>query len=692
MHLDTQTQPRIEPIHIESIPETQEFYLNRDLSWLEFNARVLDEALDTRTPLFERLRFLGIFQSNLDEYYMKRMASLSGQGRTTFHHRLLPLLNQAQYCFENEISPQLKDSGVEILRWHHLSEPQKEKMNAFFKQNIFPVLTPLAVDSGHPFPFISNLSLSIGVLLRYPGQEDEDRFARLKVPSTVPHWLRIEPSDSSGGIGFISVIEVITANLSTLFTGIEILSTMLFRVTRNTNIDTNSHEADNLLDHLSEELKERKFGEVVRLEYWGNGDSKIIALLTEELGLATDQIYGVHGLLDYSSLKPILDLPRPEHKFSPWVPLQPQALSDPDRDIFQAIRHNDILVHHPYESFSGTVERFIRTAVNDPKVVAIKMTLYRVGAESPLIPLLIRAAELGKQVICLVELKARFDEEKNILVAQSLEDAGVHVVYGVVGLKTHCKLALVVRQEGEETRSYCHIGTGNYHSLTSRLYTDFGLFTCNREIADDVIHLFHYLTGKSLKRDYKKLLVAPVALRDRFLELIERESLHARSGRPARIIAKMNALDDREIIQKLYQASTAGVQIDLIVRGFCCLRPGVPGLSEHIRVRSIIGRFLEHSRVFYFQNGKEMEADGDLFIGSADWMHRNLSSRVEAAVPIEGKNDRERIIDFLDVLMSDQRQGWDLMPNGTYVRGSITALEYGKGTHAQLMHFYRSNQ
>ncbi len=664
----------------------KDLFNHRDLSWLEFNARVLHEALDDRTPLFERVRFLGIFQSNLDEYFMKRMGSLYSHARIRFREQLLPLLSDLRTCFEKELVPELKNSGIHLLPWKELSSEERERANHFFRHQIFPVLTPFAVDSGHPFPFVSNLSISLGVFLNYPGREDETHFARIKVPNFFPQWIRVDGKKDPKHARFLSVLELIVANVDSLFPGMEIRDMMPFRVTRNTNIEADPEDSDDLLEAISTELKERKFGDVVRLEYTGKGHPLMLEMLRDELHLDEDQVYGVQGLLEYTSLKPILELNRPEFKFEPWIPVPVPALSDPDRDIFQTIKHHDILVHHPYESFSGSVERFIRAAVNDSKVTAIKMTLYRTGADSPLIPLLKKAAELGKHVVCLVELKARFDEEKNILVAQSLEDSGVHVVYGVIGLKTHCKTTLIVRQEGDEMRSYCHIGTGNYHSVTSRLYTDFGLFTCKREIAEDVVNLFHFLTGKSLKKDYNKLLVAPLTLKEQFLRRIHRETANAKKGLPSRIIAKVNSLDERDISHALYEASEAGVQIDLIVRGICCLRPGVKGLSSNIRVYSVIGRFLEHSRVFYFQNGEKNPIHGELFIGSADWMHRNLLSRVEAVAPIEDPQHRERIFDFLNLLIDDHRQGWEMRSDGTYKKRKVKHPKRELGTHQILMH------
>lgn len=663
----------------------KELFLNRDLSWLEFNARVLNEALDDRTPLFERARFLGIFQSNLDEYFMKRMGSLYSNARLQFRNRLLPLLEQGHHCFQSELVPALQKEGVRIVHWSDLNDEEKERANGYYATNIFPVLTPLSVDSGHPFPFLSNLSISLGVTLKHPDRDEETHFARVKVPTHFAQWIRIDGHKGVKDARFISILEVIIANLHTLFQGMEVLEIMPFRVTRNTNIEHDDEDTDDLLELISEELKERKFGDVVRLEYWGEPNPIMIEMLREEMHLDEDQIYRVNGLLEYTSLKPILELNRPELKFEPWIPIPPPSLSDPDRDIFQAMKHNDLLVHHPYESFTASVERLIRTAVNDPKVIAIKMTLYRVGADSPLIPLLVKAAELGKHVVCLVELKARFDEEKNILVAQNLEDAGVHVVYGVVGLKTHCKLTLIVRQEGEEMKSYCHIGTGNYHSVTARLYTDFGLFTCKPEIADDVVNLFHYLTGKSIKKDYKKLLVAPLTMKEQFLKKILREKTNAEKGLPARIIAKINSFDERDIGQALYDASNAGVKIDLIVRGFCCLRPGVKNLSQNIRIYSIIGRFLEHSRVFYFQNAETDPVKGEFYIGSADWMHRNLSARVEAVAPIEDPAHKERIFDFLSLMLEDHRQGWEMDEKGNYSKRKVKNPKKELGTHAILM-------
>ena len=668
----------------------KELFLNRDLSWLEFNARVLNEALDERTPLFERVKFLGIFQSNLDEYFMKRMGSLYSNSRVRFRERLLPLLEMTHECFQSDLMKKLQNENISLLLWNELNEEEKKRATQFYDANIFPVLTPLGVDSGHPFPFLSNLSISLGVFLKHPERDEEELFARVKIPTHFPQWIRVDGKKDPKTGRFVSIIEVILHHLSSLFYGMEILEVMPFRITRNTNIEHDSEDSDDLMDTITEELKERRFGDVVRLEYWGNPNQYMLDILKESLSIDDDQIYEVKGLLEYTSLKPIWDMSRPDLKYEPWIPVPPPALIDPERDMFQAIKTHDILVHHPYESFTASVERFIRAAVNDPKVTAIKMTLYRVGADSPLIPLLIKAAELGKSVVCLVELKARFDEEKNILVAQRLEEAGAHVVYGVIGLKTHCKLSLVVRQEGEEMRSYCHIGTGNYHTVTSRLYTDFGLFTSKKDIADDVVNLFHFLTGRSMKKDYKKLLVAPLAMKDQFLRKIAREIGFAKKGLPARIIAKVNSLEEREVTHALYEASQAGVKIDLIIRGFCCLRPGMKELSENIRVVSIIGRFLEHSRVFYFLNGEKDPINGEIFIGSADWMHRNLQGRVEACVPIDERVHKERILEILSFMLEDQRQGWEMNSDGTYSKKKVKNLKKELGTHMILMNKARN--
>jgi len=681
-------------------------FINRELSWLQFNWRVLREALDPRTPLLERVNFLQIFRSNLDEFFMKRVGGLKRQiaagvgvssrlsseaspeaQLTRIRAQIIALLENQTACIMEQVRPALYQEGIHLLRWEDLTPREREFAEQFFREKVFPVLTPLAVDPGHPFPFLSNLSTSLGVLLRHAGVGDEEEhlFARVKIPDVFPSWIRVGGGDPEKEARFFSLAEMIARNLNMLFPGMDIVDLMVFRITRSADIERDEEDVEDLLEMIEEELRERRFAKVIRLEHGPNPNLKILSLLTDELELQSDDIYELPLELDYYSLKPIADVQRPELKYTPWIPVVPTGLSDEESDFLDLIRESDFLVHHPYESFSATVERFIRTAVNDPKVIAIKMTLYRTGDDSPFIPLLIQAAEMGKQVVCLVELKARFDEQKNILVAQRLEKAGVHVVYGIVGLKTHCKVAQVVRRERDALRCYVHIGTGNYHSGTSRLYTDLGLFTANPELSEDVVHLFHYLTGRSLFHQYKKLVIAPIALKKKFLELIELETENAKKGLPARIIAKMNSLEEKDISRALYEASRQGVKIDLIVRGVCCLRPGVPGLSENIRVISVIGRFLEHSRIFYFRGGAKHPLDGNFYIGSADWMYRNLAARVEAVVPVENRLLRDRLWEILNIHLEDQRQAWDMQPSGEYVQRRDSLNPDVPGSHQRLM-------
>jgi polyphosphate kinase len=519
------------------------------------------------------------------------------------------------------------------------------------------------------------------VTLKHPEHEDH-LFARIKIPKKkdgLPQWIRLFNNDENDR--FISLTEVIKENLSDLFPQMQVLNVMPFRVSRNADSDRDDDDVDDLLKHIAEELRQRRFAEVVRVEHGPNPDPWMIKFLRDELEIADDAIYEHPGELDYSDLNHISDLDYPDLKYANYKPIIPAAFSDEQNSIFNLIHRGDHLVHHPYESFLKTAERFIREASVDPKVLAIKMTLYRTGDNSPFVRALIRAAELGKQVVCLVELKARFDEERNILWAQALENAGVHVVYGVVGLKTHAKIGLVVRQELDGIRCYSHIGTGNYNVQTSRLYTDLGLFTCREEITHEVVEFFHYLTGRSLKRDYKYLLVAPVTMFNRFKDMIEREGEHAKAGRPAQIIAKFNNMEENDLALALYEANRKGCEIDLIVRGFCCVRPGVPGMSERLRVTSIIGRFLEHSRLFYFRNGAQDPLDGDFFIGSADWMYRNLHARVEAIVPVLDRNLKEKCWEILQICLKDQRQAWTMDSKGNYTQRMST----DPGVHQVLM-------
>src|SRR5262245_31237115 len=552
--------------------------------------------------------------------------------------KIVALITAQADVFRNVIRPELARNGIHLLNWNDLTEGERRQANELFRQTIYPVLTPLVVDPAHPFPFLSNLSQSLGVLFKNP-EFGETLFARVKVPGHVPAWMRLESSEpdahnSEKTFRFVRLMDVIRANLAGLFPEMQVLEVMPFRVTRNAEVEDDEMEGS-LIEHVAEGLRQRRMERVVRLEYEPPCSAIQLALLQDRLELDDVHVYEAPAELDFSGLMPIADLPCADLRDRPWEPVVPAAFADEAGSVFSIIRAGDVLVHNPYESFDATTARFIRTACDDPKVLAIKMTVYRVGSDTPFIDGLIQAAEAGKQVACLVEVTARFEEQQNLKWAQALDKAGVHVVYGILGLKTHTKTTLVVRNEADAIRCYAHIGTGNYHVKTARLYTDLGLLTCDPVLTADVVELFHALTGGARRRAYAKLLVAPVNMRERFLELIDREIAHSRAGRPARLIAKMNQLEDRPICQALTRASQAGVSIDLIIRGFCVLPPGVPGLTERVRVISVIGRFLEHSRIYYFQNGTADPAAGDYFIGSADWMERNLSRRVEAITPVE---------------------------------------------------------
>jgi polyphosphate kinase len=658
-------------------PDDPARFLNRDIQWLEFNRRVLAQAYDPRNPLLERVRFLAIFGSNLDEFFMKRVGGLrrqidAGVGSPPWEpltpaeqmilirEKVLEQTALATRVFRDELVPELRKEAIELLDWSALSPAERTEVEAWYRRNIFPILTPLAVDPGHRFPFISNMSVSLGVLLRRPG-ESEALFARVKVPETGGRLYRFGATKR-----FISLQQIIAHNLDDLFPGMEIVEVLPFRVTRNAETERDNEDAEDLLEQIQQQLRERRFARVVRLEVGARPNDRIMRFLEDELGLADDDLYETDGMLDWGTLNEIADIDIPEQRWPKWTPVAPHGLEDENADIFGLIRQGDVLVHHPYESFDHSVERFIEQAAADPKVLAIKQALYRTSGDSPFIPSLIRAAESGKQVAVLVELRARFDEARNIVWARKLEDAGVHVAYGVVGYKTHTKVALVVRQEPGGIRSYAHIGTGNYNSKTARLYEDIGLFTCDAAITEDLVELFNYMTGRSRKTEYQKLLVAPVAMKRRFIELIEREAAIAQSGGPGRVIVKMNQLEDRSVTDALYAASRAGVSIDLVVRGFCCIRPGVKGLSENIRVTSTIGRFLEHSRIFWFGNGQADPLDGDFYIGSADWMYRNLNTRVECAAPIQARAHRARLWEILRLHLTDRRQRWLMAADGTY--------------------------
>lgn len=675
-------------------------YFDRDLSWMEFNRRVLFQAQDRRNPLLERVKFLGIFSSNLDEFFMKRVGYLKrvlGQNRQLIGHQGLPLqkillgvqeqirqqTQEQNDIFRNAIVPELELHGIELLKWVQLDPAAKAQLRAYFRTKVFPILTPLAVDPAHPFPFLSNMSVSLGIKLRMPHHDTKTTsapaggsnfsngqmlFARIKIPDMLPQWIRVEQEKGSSSMRFIRLVDLIEHNLSDLFPDMVIEGVTPFRVIRNAAIgQVDDEDAEDLTDIVEEELRLRRLARVVCLQHRHLSDPWILNLLQEELELASDDFFETNGELDYRTLYSIAALPIPSLKFKSFVPATPKRLADESRDMFSLIREGDLLVHHPYESFTGSVEKFVRQAVSDELVMAIKMTVYRIGELSPFIPLLIQAAEEGKQVVCVVEVKARFDEARNLSWAEKLEKAGVHVVYGVVDLKTHTKNTLIVRKEGDDFRFYAHFGTGNYNVETAKLYTDLGLFTCHSQLTRELVEVFNYLTGLSLKKNYKKLLVAPINLRERLVELIRRETSHAQNGQPARIIAKMNSLEDKQICQELYAASEAGVSIDLIVRGFCCLRPGVAGMSENIRVTSIVGRFLEHSRLFYFKAGAKNFESGDFFISSADWMYRNLSQRVETMIPILDKKLKKECADVLNILLNDNCQQWQLQPDGRYI-------------------------
>ncbi len=673
-------------------------YFNRELQWIEFNERVLAQAMDERTPLLERVRFLSIHANNLDEFFMKRVGGLRrqldagveapspdnmspAQQLAALRARMLDLTVREAECYRSLV-PALRAAGVALLEYGDLTKAEAREADEWYKKNAFPILTPLAVDPRHRFPFISNLSVSLGVMLRKSG-DTEQLFARVKVPQVLPQWIAV-----GEGHRFVALREIIEHNLDDLFTGMEILKVLPFRVTRNADIADDSDEAEDLLESLQQQLRQRRFAPVVRLQIGRKPHRRLMTLLCDEMEIHSDDIYETPGLVEYVSLEEIAALDIPEQRYPPWRPVVPPRLTG-DLDIFSAIRHGDILLHHPYESFNDSVERFIEESSSDPHVLGIKQALYRTSGDSPFVSQLIRAAESGKQVAVLVEVRARFDEARNIEWARALEDAGVHVAYGLLGLKTHTKITLVVRREDDALRSYAHISTGNYNSKTALIYEDLGLLTCDPLICDDVIDLFNAITGRRRQPAYNKLLVAPHDMKSRFIALIDEEIAHHAAGRPARIIAKMNQLQDQEVMDALYRASQQGVKIDLIVRGFCTLRPGVAGLSENISVCSIIGRFLEHSRIFYFQRGADDPNDGSFMIGSADWMYRNLNARVEAVCPIEDRSLRTRLWQILNICLNDEHQRWDLQPSGRYIRrqrdGATTVDSSSSGTHATLM-------
>ncbi len=676
-------------------------YLNRELSWLEFNARVLHEAEDERTPLLERLKFLAIFASNLDEFYMVRVAGLrrqlaagvlqtSADGLTPTEQleliaaRVHGLLERSRHCLHDVLLPRLRAIGVRLLGVDELDDEERTRIDAFFDSQVFPVLTPLAVDPGHPFPYISNLSLSLAVELRDPDRGDV-RFARVKVPKSLPRWVPTGRPHS-----FVPLEGLIAARLDALFPGMEILGSHLFRLTRYSDLEiSHTEEPEDLLATIEEQLFQRRFGEVVRVEVQSGMPRHLRDLLLDELRaseapemapLSDREIHEPGSLLDVGDLLSLSSIEIPEHRDPPLIAVVPAELRDASRSIFDVIREREILVHHPFDSFGASVETFIESAARDDHVLAIKMTLYRTSGDGAIVQALTQAAQRGKQVAVLVELQARFDEVNNIAWARTLESFGVHVVYGLPGLKTHTKTALVVRKEPDGIRRYLHIGTGNYNTRTARVYTDVGLLTCDEAIGSDISDLFNSLTGYSRRENYRRLLVAPVNMRQRVLSLIDRETAHAMAGRPARIIAKMNAIVDPECVEALYRASSAGVEVDLVIRGICCLRPGVPGLSERIRVISIVGRFLEHSRIWMFGN----DGAPEYFFGSADWMPRNFDRRVEVVTPVENPTFKERLQSVLEVCLADNRQAWDLQPDGGYIQRD-PGEQGERATHRMLL-------
>jgi len=679
--------------------ELSDVWIDRDLSWLDFNQRVLAEALDERTPLLERVKFLAIFNSNLDEFFMKRVAVLR-QGQSDgqpalfqqLRRKLLPMLSDQANCYRHTVSPGLAEHGILLRRWDELTTGQREEASVYFDANVSAALTPLVIDPEHPFPFLSNLSTSLTFRLRDPDRA-ESMYARMKVPVVLKQWVPLTADLAPGQRLFAPLYEIIRGNIQKLYNGMSISGMTVVRITRDAEVEIDDDSGAGIRELVVEQVRQRRYEPIVRLEFGPGADSGIMKMLRERFELSPLDVYELTEEVDYTTLFEIAGLPIPELRDAPWTPLQPPALQESPAAFFGDIQAGDVLVHHPYDSFDASVEHFISTAADDPQTVSIKMTAYRIGDDTPFVKSLIRAAERGKQVACVMEIKARFDEERNLHWAAELERVGAHVTFGVAGLKTHAKTALVVRKEAGGLRCYVHIGTGNYHVKTARLYSDVGLLTCDPRLTRDVVNLFHYLTGHAHAPECDLLLVAPSSMRPRLLKLIDREIENKHTGKPARIVAKMNQLEDPEIIEALCKASEAGVPIELIIRGFCCLRPGVTGRTENIRVRSIIGRFLEHSRIFHFANGLENPVDGEFFIGSADWMYRNLSKRIEVVTPVLAPGPKARLWEILDIGLRDQRQAWILGSDGAYSRLSPVEDSDGPeraGTHHTLMDLTRS--
>jgi len=673
-----------------------EVWIDRDLSWLDFNERVLAEALDERVPLLERVKFLAIFTSNLDEFFMKRVSALrEGPAENVLRQvreKLEPMLRAQAECYRNVVIPGLAKHGVLLRRWDDLTLQQQREASEYFDSNVSAALTPLVIDPEHPFPFLSNLSTSLTFRLQDPEQTGF-MYARVKVPGVLKNWVPLSADLDRDQRLFVPLSEIIRGNVHKLYYGMKISGMTVLRITRDAEVELEEESVSELRDLVREQIRQRRYEPIVRLEFGPGADAGIKDTLRQRFELPALNVFDMEEEVDYTTLFEIAALPIPELRDRTWTPLQHPAIPEPrGGSIFAAIQAGDILVHHPYDSFDGSVDHFISAAADDPQTLSVKMTAYRIGDDTPFVKSLIRAAESGKQVACVMEIKARFDEERNLHWAAELERVGAHVTFGVAGLKTHAKVALVVRKEGSRLRSYVHVGTGNYHVKTARLYTDVGLFTCDPLITQDAVNLFHYLTGRAQEPQCATLLVAPNTMRPRLLERIAREAENLRLGRPARIVAKMNQLEDPEIIQALCDASEAGVPIDLIIRGFCCLRPGVAGRTETVKVRSIIGRFLEHSRIFHFANGHEDPVAGEFLIGSADWMYRNLSKRVEVITPVLAPNRKARLWEILDICLRDQRQAWMLSSDGTYSRlrpDGKPEDPVAIGTHQKLMDLTR---
>ncbi|MGP4053558.1 RNA degradosome polyphosphate kinase [Mycobacterium sp. 4D054] len=660
-------------------PLPDDRYLNRELSWLDFNARVLALAADPSLPLLERAKFLAIFASNLDEFYMVRVAGLkrrdemglsvrSADGLSPreqlrrISERTQQIASRHARVFLDSVRPALAEEGIVIVTWAELDEAERGRLSTYFHEQVFPVLTPLAVDPAHPFPFVSGLSLNLAITVKHP-DDGGQHFARIKVPDNVDRFVELAGrEDTPGTVRFLPMEELIAAFLPVLFPGLEVVEHHAFRITRNADFEVEEDRDEDLLQALERELARRRFGSPVRLEVSDDMTESMLELLLRELDVAPGDVVEVPGLLDLSSLWQIYKVDRPALKDPPFVPATPSAFGEREtpKSIFAALRDGDVLVHHPYDSFSTTVQRFIEQAAADPNVLAIKQTLYRTSGDSPIVNALIDAAEAGKQVVALVEIKARFDEQANIKWARALEQAGVHVVYGLIGLKTHCKTCLVVRREGSTIRRYCHVGTGNYNPKTARLYEDIGLLTAAPDIGADLTDLFNSLTGYSRKESYRNLLVAPYGVRKGIIERIEREIAATRDGADGRIRLKANALVDEQVIDALYRASQAGVRVEVVVRGICALRPGVPGFSENITVRSILGRFLEHSRIIHFR------AIDEYWIGSADMMHRNLDRRVEVMAQVKDPRLTAQLNDIFESAVDPSTRCWELGPDGNW--------------------------